>query len=130
MRWDIHDDLTQDRAARRSASSAWQGPCRTVTVDAVDNCRGPRDVAGYDADFGPFSRVFGDRVNGAEGQGAGPFDPLRPQTLLSDGKLDAGDAPMPAARVDVEHRAQHRLRRGHRRRRRAGEGGQDRGLQP
>ena len=73
-----------------------------MTVDAVDNCRGPRNVAGYNADFGPFSRVFGDRVNGAEGQGAGPFDPLRPQTLLSDGKLDAGDAPMPAARVDVE----------------------------
>ncbi|MET0684759.1 MAG: hypothetical protein ABW060_05555 [Solirubrobacteraceae bacterium] len=99
MRWDIHDD-----ALKTEQHVAGECPTGlpTVTVDAVDNCRGPRDVAGYDADFGPFSRVFGDRVNGAEGQGAGPFDPLRPQTLLSDGKLDAGDAPMPAARVDVE----------------------------
>ena len=99
MRWDIHDDLL--KTEQHVVGECLEG-LPTVTVDAVDNCRGPRDVAGYNADFGPFSRVFGDRVNGAEGQGAGPFDPLRPQTLLSDGKLDAGDAPMPAARVDVQ----------------------------
>jgi hypothetical protein len=97
MRWDIHDDLlkTEQHVIGECGGTA-------VPVDAVDNCLGPRKIEGYDADFGPFSRVFGDRVNGAEGQGAGPFDPLRPQTLLSDGKLDAGDAPMPAARIDVE----------------------------
>ena len=32
----------------------------------------------------------------------GPFDPLVLSTLLSDGNLNAGDAPMPAARVDVQ----------------------------
>ena len=99
MRWDIHDDLL--KTEQHVVGECLEG-LPTVTVDAVDNCRGPRPVMGFDADFGPFSRVFGDRVNGADGQGAGPFDPLRPQTLLSDGKLDAGDAPMPAARIDVE----------------------------
>ena len=34
-------------------------------------------------------------------KGAGPFDPARPATLLANGVVDAGDAPMPAARVDV-----------------------------
>ncbi len=50
------------------------------------------------ADFGPFSNIFG----GTNGWAVGPFDPIRPEsTLLSDGKVDAGDAPMPALRVDV-----------------------------
>ncbi len=32
----------------------------------------------------------------------GPFDPLRPATsYLPDGVIDAGDAPMPALRIDV-----------------------------
>ena len=46
----------------------------------------------------PFSRVFGDFAGTAR---IGPFDPLQLDTLLSDGSLNAGDAPMPAARVDV-----------------------------
>jgi hypothetical protein len=42
--------------------------------------------------------LFGDLI-----PAIGPFDPIWPgQTLLSDGKVDAGDAPMPAARIDVE----------------------------
>ncbi len=50
------------------------------------------------ADLGPFSNIFG----GTNGWAVGPFDPIRAdQTLLSDGKVDAGDAPMPALRVDV-----------------------------
>lgn len=41
-------------------------------------------------------------IHGADApDSAGPFDPLRRATLLSDGTLDADDAPMPAARVDV-----------------------------
>ncbi len=61
--------------------------------DNVDDCTG----GGAD---GPFSRVFGD-LSGA-GTSIGPFDPLDPtDTLLSDGALNALDAPMPAARVDV-----------------------------
>src|SRR5262249_22539419 len=47
---------------------------------------------------GPFSTVFGLSSDSS----VGPFDLLRARdTLLSDGKLDAGDAPMPAARIDV-----------------------------
>ncbi len=61
--------------------------------DNVDDCTG----GGAD---GPFSRVFGD-LSGA-GTSVGPYDPLDPgDTLLSDGALNALDAPMPAARVDV-----------------------------
>jgi hypothetical protein len=40
-------------------------------------------------------------IHGAASDAAGPFDPLRRDTLLGDGTLDADDAPMPAARVDV-----------------------------
>ena len=58
--------------------------------DAVDDC-GNLDP------FGPFSRVWQNFTNPT----FGPFDPERPQqTLLSNGTLDLGDAPMPAARVD------------------------------
>ena len=60
----------------------------------MDNCKLPSSNHG-----GPFSRVFGD----SSGPNTfGPFDPLVLSTLLSDGNLNAGDAPMPAARVDVQ----------------------------
>lgn len=81
-RWDIHDDMLKTEGH----VAGFCGP-GAATVDAVDNCRGG-DVR--------FSRVFGDF--GREG---GPFDPVRLPSLLSDGKVDAGDAPMPAARVDI-----------------------------
>jgi hypothetical protein len=81
-RWDIHDDTT--KAEGHVGGFCTTGPYSPV--DAVDNCNGD----GY------YSRVFGDGI-----PALGPFDPQRPgQTLLSDGKLDAGDAPMPAARID------------------------------
>jgi hypothetical protein len=83
MRWDIHDDTLK-------SEGHVAGFCRVTpptAIDAVDNCRGG------DARF---SRVFGDF-----GRDLGPFDPVRLPTLLSDGKLDLGDAPMPAARVDI-----------------------------
>jgi hypothetical protein len=63
-------------------------PAAPAPIDAVDNCRGGLR----------FSRFFGDLVGGEDSWG--PFDPLRLDTLLTDGKLDEGDAPMPAARVD------------------------------
>jgi hypothetical protein len=84
-RWDIHDDqlMTEGHVA------GFCNPITPVAIDAVDNCRGG-------GDSGPFSNVFGQGQSPANG----PFDPLRRATLLSDGKLDPGDAPMPAARVD------------------------------
>jgi len=43
-----------------------------------------------------------DIFGGTNGWAVGPFDPIRPEsTLLSDGKVDSSDAPMPALRVDV-----------------------------
>jgi hypothetical protein len=73
-------------------------------IDVVDNC-----VASWnpgDPDFGPFSRYDTNHSNaGIEVAypAIGPFDQLRPNTsFLPDGKLDEGDAPMPALRVDLD----------------------------
>ena len=87
MRWDIHDD--QSNAENHTATSFCIDKL-TALIDAVDNCRGGNET-------GSFSRLIGNTVDTI-----GPFDPLFPDnTLLTDGKLDSGDAPMPALRVDV-----------------------------
>lgn len=87
QRWDIHDDQTK-------ATGHVQGFCLFPTsqdVDAVDNCW---DIG---RDFGPFSTAFG-----TGNLAAGPFDPTRPPTLLSDGNpVNQDDAPMPPLRVDL-----------------------------
>jgi hypothetical protein len=89
-KWDIHDDLL--KTERHPLYSSCATEKADVAIDAVDDCLG----ATWD-DQGPFSRVFGDLI-----AAFGPFDPVRPElSLLTDGKVDAGDAPMPAARVDV-----------------------------
>ena len=75
-RWDIHDD-----------DVLYASPVQ----DGVDS-------ALTDA-FSFYRKVLGDTSTAPT---AGPFDPQRPgETFLPDGKVDAGDAPMPAARVDV-----------------------------
>ena len=64
---------------------------RTSTRSTTAPARGPQ---------GGFSTVFGN-LSTANAT-IGPFDPIFPQaTMLSDGKVDAGDAPMPAAQIDV-----------------------------
>jgi hypothetical protein len=89
-KWDIHDDRLKTEGHPLYSQCTTQ--LASVSIDAVDNCNGASM-----GDQGPFSRVFGDLI-----PAIGPFDPLWPGlTLLSDGKVDAGDAPMPAARVDV-----------------------------
>jgi hypothetical protein len=94
MRWDIHDD---DLATEgHVASSFCTSDVTSTTIDAVDNCNGVGSSG--DPDLGPFSNIYG----GTSDFAYGPFDPVRGfDTLLSDGKLDASDAPMPALRVDV-----------------------------
>jgi hypothetical protein len=92
--WDIHDDRTKKEDHRPDTPTFCQDkvPVPPPAVDAVDNCLG-----GGFGELGPFSRFFGDGI-----AVIGPFDPVRPQySLLSDGKVDASDAPMPAARLDV-----------------------------
>jgi hypothetical protein len=83
MRWDIHDDTLKTTGHVSGVCH----PFKPTAIDAVDNCAGGDEW---------FSRVFGDF-----GRDGGPFDPVRLASLFSDGKLDAGDAPMPAARVDI-----------------------------
>jgi len=86
-RWDIHDD--QSTAENHSPASICIDLLLSST-DAVDNCLGgPED--------GSFSRLVGGTTDTI-----GPFDPLFPdETLLTDGNLNSGDAPMPALRLDV-----------------------------
>jgi hypothetical protein len=88
-KWDIHDDRLKTEGHPVYSQCTTQ--LASVSIDAVDNCNGAN------GDPGPFSRVFGDLA-----PALGPFDPVRPEvSLFTDGKLDSGDAPMPAARVDV-----------------------------
>ena len=85
MRWDIHDDQLETEG--HTATSMCGG---LASIDAVDNCLGGNEI-------GRFSRTVG-----GTSFTLGPFDPVRPgSSFLPDGKLDAGDAPMPAARIDV-----------------------------
>ncbi len=86
-RWDIHDDraTTEGHVANSDC-----GP-PAGAIEAVDNCY---SGTGNDQN-GPFSSIYGAST------GLGPFDPLVRLTLLSDGKTDADDTPMPPLRVDV-----------------------------
>ncbi len=90
MAWDIHDD---DLATEGHTATSMCGG--VAAIDAVDNCLGGCEV-------GRFSRIIGGTGH-LNGETVGPFDPARPDTsFLPDGKLDFGDAPMPAARIDVD----------------------------
>jgi hypothetical protein len=103
MRWDIHDDqgnaagqghaLDSTSLTDHVPTSGCDDLLYIGTVDAVDNCEGEWWA---DEDFGPFSSLLGLKL------AMGPFDPLRPWTsLFPDGKLDAGDAPMPPLQMNV-----------------------------
>jgi hypothetical protein len=94
MRWDIHDG--QDNSEGHVLASNCND--EIGATESVDNCLGARE--GDDPDLGPFSSIFG--LVGTQNDAYGPFDPIRSfETLLSDGNLNADDAPMPALRVDV-----------------------------
>jgi hypothetical protein len=127
-RWEIHD--TQESTAdvhvdNNTPNTSFAGSPATcdgpnspfVGPDTVDNCldsnafTAPGTIAGIGAcdvpgltptfrETGSFSRVFGDLTTCPT---VGPFDPNRPdETLLSDGQLNAGDAPLPAVRIDFQ----------------------------
>jgi len=98
-KWDISNDptgdfghLPQTPACGTPGPATVGAPAAPANTDSVDDCTG----GGPD---GPFSTDFGQLSSSSA---IGPFDPLRPaDTLLPNGVLDANDAPMPAARVDV-----------------------------
>jgi hypothetical protein len=108
--WDIHGGPTNPDTHPVITSSSTPCPPDTfgavelAGVDAVNNCLGSQFY---------FSRVFGDVTSGATAPGwsgsgenpgptVGPYDDEAPnETLLSDGRLNADDAPMPALPVTV-----------------------------
>jgi hypothetical protein len=92
--WDIHDDQAPTEGHVNPVGACGENTVPTL-IDAVDACLGAVHFIGD----GEYTRLFGDR---SAAPTFGPFDPLRPdETLLSDGKLDAGDVPMPSALVEV-----------------------------
>ncbi len=125
--WDIHDDRSTAEQGGTNlnppngppyptgSGHGFQSVCpsltaleRSLRIDVVDNCPqlltviGPAGLpvprfAGGFGEFGAFSRLWSTPTTPT----IGPFDPLKPsETLLSNGILDANDAPMPAARID------------------------------
>jgi len=89
--WDIHDSSAPaalgvtDSPDVHASQYTCPGSTPSLYIDQVDNC-----VGGWS-----FSRLFGDY----NVSGIGPFDPAFATTLLSDGRLNAADAPMPALEI-------------------------------
>jgi hypothetical protein len=100
--WDTHDDTLATEGHAQESPAALCTPRVTTGIDAVDQCTDTGSLA-LANEVGGYSAIWTFPTgNGLSAPPAvGPFDPVRPgQTYLSDGKLDAGDAPMPSARID------------------------------
>jgi hypothetical protein len=94
--WDIHGGPTNalTHGGASNGVCAGDGTTFNSTMDAVDDC-----VTSGGGDAFAFSRVFGDVSNFGT---IGPYDPLAANgTLLSDGRLNSDDAPMPALPVTL-----------------------------
>jgi hypothetical protein len=99
QQWDISNDpignfghVPQTPPCGTPSPVTATAPAAPAGTDSVDDCTG----GGAD---GPFSTQFGILSSDSS---IGPFDPVRAgDTLLPNGVLDANDAPMPAARIDV-----------------------------
>jgi hypothetical protein len=110
LRWDIHDEITNMFGETINPNAAPPGLTGVAgrsfpLTDNVDNAvAGNLGWINNDGDASFFrSAVLGSTqaLGNSFHPTAGPFDPnYAEQTLLPDGKLDAGDAPMPAARID------------------------------
>jgi hypothetical protein len=108
MRWDIHDEITnmfgETINPTTNTLTGVAGRSHPLT-DAVDNAI-ETNLSYINTDGN--ARFYRAAVIGgtptlppSDSPTAGPFDPNYAEaTLLPDGKLDAGDAPMPAARID------------------------------
>jgi len=95
--WDIHGGPTNPWTHVSITSNSTPCPADSfgsvlASTDSVNNC------IGGDSNF---SRLFGDVTTGATAT-RGPYDDEAPnETLISDGNLNADDAPMPALPVTV-----------------------------
>jgi hypothetical protein len=107
MRWDIHDELVNEQGVTSTNPASAAGGRNGVgtTNKNVDNTEGGGQTNGDGAyyrngvitstDPNPLLLPLSDYPT------AGPFDPnFAEETLLPDGLLNSGDAPMPAARID------------------------------
>ena len=84
--WNAHDACDPDADGNYNIRVE-----NNVGIDSVDNCLGGQKQ---------FSTIWDGMT---KRKTLGPFDPVRPwSTLLSNGVLDADDAPMPAARIDFK----------------------------
>ncbi|MGI9658021.1 MAG: hypothetical protein ACR2OD_03860, partial [Gaiellaceae bacterium] len=109
LAWDVHDDKALSKSILDPVGHAGDhvpGVCNGyaatgATIDAVDNCLGGESFSTVFGDVStPFGVFFGAPFELAGFSTVGPFDETRPwETLLSDGKLDYGDAMMPAAKL-------------------------------
>ena len=109
MRWDIHDEMVDENGNAVAAPvGSGVGGRSDPTHDAVVNIPAFPFGGGLtwngDASFTRILASSNSHIPFAvpsDFPTAGPFDPnYAEQTLLPDGHLDAGDAPMPAARID------------------------------
>jgi hypothetical protein len=99
--WDIHDDTAATEGHAQESPGICQ-PRVTTGIDAVDQCTDTGSLAQAN-EAGGFSAIwiFNNPTGLSFQPSYGPFDPARAgNTYLSDGKIDAGDAPMPSARID------------------------------
>ena len=102
--WDTHDDMAATEGHAQESPAAVCLPRVTTGIDAVDQCTErarstsrTRSASSARSGRSRPLRAVRCRIR----RRYGPFDPTRPaSTYLSDGKIDAGDAPMPSARID------------------------------
>ena len=103
--FDIHDDNVNQPTDLHYVGGLCPGLTLLTTspdTDQVDTCFGNIIDIAANVPNG-FSRVWSSGTYGSAGGGltTGPFNPIDADaSWLPDGKVDAGDAPMPAARVD------------------------------
>ena len=99
--WDIHDNSATDEGHAITSPLGTQCPGTIRSRRELHGTSTQSTTARAPSDpLGPASR----RCSGPSKPDTtiGPFDPIYPPTtLLSNGKVDAGDAPMPAAQIDV-----------------------------
>jgi len=100
MRWDIHDELVDEQGNTLTGT----GGRNNNATDKVVNAGWPFNWPVTSNGDASFTRVLASSIPfsiPSDFPTAGPFDPnFAEQTLLPDGVLNAGDAPMPAARID------------------------------
>jgi hypothetical protein len=102
MRWDIHDEMVDENGNTLTTT----GGRSLNATDKVTNVANPSPTLDGFSSFTRGGVITSQTPNPLDLQPTdygttGPFDPnFAEETLLPDGQLNAGDAPMPAARID------------------------------